>query len=610
MRRIRGETAWAEVRVNGLSRWLAPLVALAAVHVSALGAIEDSFSPLVAWRQASGLEVTPIHIGLLPNGSLFFINEYNFSQHPEVNIAAPGFEPEFVYLMQTTPIGSALPTSILISPLENPASFMAVTDPVANTLRMKALPCTGHAFMADGNLFFASGADARVDLNLYFKGDLEASLAIDGFADSLTLNSSTSQWTLNPDAIVPGPQTGRPLRWYATVTRLADSRMMLTGGYEKVLPVSSYNPSVEAFDPAKNAWAAVSDVHATPPGLENPDYPHVFQFPYTHGHVNTVMMVGGSGEPLFLYLDKDQNSWFRTQKFRPGAKEYIDASAPQAVFPNFASSSALLPLRLPEDSWGYSNGSILYAGGVKGTPLESHVDVYDPVANAWRPSIPMHGPRHHPATVLLPDGRVLILNGWDDVSQVSQTGYAEYVDPRNGFALTQGTANMPETRGYHNLAVLLPDGRVLVASGNVDGNDGIERSDFRYYSPDYMTKARPQLLSVQDMNVGGYSYIAVPHNTSVSEATLMGLGAMTHSFDQNQRNVQLRVFDTSSTIRFMSGKWVRVGPKLCQGTPDPCQDLHLVQAPSSRELAPPGPYMLFILDKNRVPSAGKMLMLK
>jgi hypothetical protein len=320
--------------------------------------------------------------------------------------------------------------------------------------------------------------------------------------------------------------------------------------------------------------------------------------------------VGGSAEPLFLYLDKDQNSWFRTGKFRPGAKEYIDASAPQVVFPNFSSSSALLPLRLPEDSWGYSNGSILYAGGKKGTPLESHVDVYDPGTNAWRPSIPMHGPRHHPATVLLPDGRILILNGWDDVSQINQTGYAEYVDPRNGFALTQGTANMPETRGYHNLAVLLPDGRVLVASGNVAGDDLIERSDFRYYYPDYMSKARPQILSADDMKIGGYSYIAVPHDASIGEAALMGLGAMTHSFDMNKRHVQLRVFGTSATVRFMSGKWVRVGPKLCQDNPDPCQDLHLVQAPSSRELAPPGPYMLFVLDKNRVPSTGRMLMLK
>ena len=41
-----------------------------------------------------------------------------------------------------------------------------------------------------------------------------------------------------------------------------------------------------------------------------------------------------------------------------------------------------------------------------------------------------------------------------------------------------------------------------------------------------------------------------------------------------------------------------------------CFDLHLVQAPLTREAAPPGHYMLFILDPDRVPSEGKILKLR
>src|SRR5205085_2238774 len=231
----------------------------------------------------------------------------------------------------------------------------------ANTFRMKTLTCSGHALLANGNLFFASGADGTVDLSIYKTGDLFGAVSIDGIAESVTYNPTLNTWTLNPKAIVKGPQ-GEPLRWYATVTRLADSRMLLTGGYEAVLPVSIYNRSVEAFDPVRNAWTAVSGLAQTPPGIENPDYTHVWQWPYADP-TRSVMMIGGSAEPLFMLMNRGVTTWQHTNTYRPGAKEVIDAFAPQPVFPNHGSSSAMLPLRLPGDGWGYGNGSILYAGG-------------------------------------------------------------------------------------------------------------------------------------------------------------------------------------------------------------------------------------------------------
>jgi hypothetical protein len=159
--------------------------------------------------------------------------------------------------------------------------------------------------------------------------------------------------------------------------------------------------------------------------------------------------------------------------------------------------------------------------------------------------------------------------------------------------------------------VLLPDGRVMVGGGNVDGNDAIERTNFRYYYPDYMFKARPQIAFAQEtLRFGGYSLIAVPHGTSMGEAALLGLGSMTHSFDMNQRNVQLRVFDPAITLRLMLGQWMQVGPEQCVDSPGLCYDLHMIQAPPSKEMAPPGHYMLFVLDKNRVPSTGKILKLE
>ena len=567
------------------------LACVIAVAPAPAQALADSYSPLVAWKQPSGFEVTPIHIGILPDGRVFMLNSYSYFQHPEVDLPKLG-SPEFLFVMPTTAPFAPQPESVTIIPIPNAAPFLPSVDTRTNTYRFKTLTCSGHALLANGSIFFASGADVTVDLTLYKSGNLVDALTVDGIAESATYNAPLGSWTVNPKAIVAGPQ-GEPLRWYATVTRLADSRMLVTGGYETVYPVSIYNNSVEIFDAESNAWSVVSGLAQTPLGVENPDYPHVFQYPEADP-ARDVLVIGGSGEAMFLSVNG--LGWKQTGRFRPGAKEIIDFFAPQRVFPNFGSSSAMLPLRLPEDSWGYANGSVLYAGGEHDTPLEGNVDIYDPVANAWRASIPMHGRRHHPSTVILPDGRILIVAGHDDESPVSEVGYAEYVDPRNNFALTRGTSFMPEVRGYHSITVLLPDGRVMIGAGNVDGGDGIERNDFRYYYPDYMFKPRPQLAwAARDLWFGGVSMVEVPTGTSVREIALVALGSQTHSFDMNQRHVQLR--------------FVRAGATQCAAG-DVCTDIYHVQAPATKELAPPGHYILYVLDQDRVPSLGQIVSLQ
>lgn len=577
----------------------------------------DYYSPIVEWQQVSGFDVTPIHAGLLPNGNVFFVNAYNFFENPDMDLTAPGFNPEFVFVMQPTPAYVDPPASVLIGALDSPTPLMPLLDAQANTIQFKSLACSGHSLMADGSLFFASGVDANVDLSLYNSGNLVQSLTVDGIAESFSLNPFTTVWTQNPDTLVAAPVTGEPLRWYSTVTRLADSRMLVTGGYEQVFPLLTYNTSVEVFDPAANSWSVLSSLADTPPGIENPDYTHVFQFPYdyvdsaTGNSLDVVLMLGGSGEPLFLYLQGQDKFWYHTDHYRPGAKEFIDASAPTKVFPGHGSSSAMLPIRLPGDGWGYANGSVITVGGAHHTPMEGNIDVYDPGPDAWRPSIPMSGLRHHGSTVILPDGRILILAGHDDESPTSQTGYAEYVDPKNNFALSQGVAFMPETRGYHTVSILLPDGRVLLGGGNVSGRDAIEQTNFRYYYPDYMFKPRPWITYTQNtIRTGAYSLVFVPHMTNIDEASLMGLGSMTHSFDMSQRSVQLRLFDLNITMKRISGAWVQVDPAQCVGDPAGCLDVHAIQAPITRELAPPGYYMLFILDENRVPSPGKIVKLE
>ena len=68
------------------------------------------------------------------------------------------------------------------------------------------------------------------------------------------------------------------------------------------------------------------------------------------------------------------------------------------------------------------------------------------------------------------------------------------------------------------------------------------------------------------------------------EAVLIGFGSMTHSFDMNQRYVQLPV----NAVTAVS---VEIGP------------------PESPRVAPPGHYMLFLLDAARIPSEAIIVQL-
>lgn len=554
----------------------------------------DYYSPIVNWASTSNEKVAPIHISLLPSGDVYFMSP-RFVMTPSSPYISP---PQTVMV------------DIIDSPLPEPQ-----IDPDSGLVIGKGMVCGGHALTSEGELFIASGTYSEMNQN---DPNPLLGAVVKGIAESFSFDYNSRTYTQNPNAVGIGREFGKPLRWYGTVTRLADSRMLLTGGYENVLPLEEgqYNNSLEVFDHSTNQWSVVSDYNNTPLGLENPDYTHVFQFPYNIelGEIpikySVVSVIGGSGEPKFMLLNGNQSYWHSTENYRPGAKEYIDANQGRKVFPNHGSSSAMLPIRLPESSWGYNNGSILQVGGAHHTPLEGNIDVYDPIDNLWRESISMGFLRHHASTIILPDGRILILAGHDDEDLSNPNGYAQYVDPKNNFSIAKGASYMPESRGYHTVTVLLPDGRVIIGGGNERSELGNEKPNFRYYYPDYFFKQRPHLVyAPETINIGQYFPVLVPHNTDVDEMALVSLGAMTHSFDMSQRHIQLRKYSQKFIFKVENNQFLPSDEVQCAAPNMQCFDLHYVQGPETLELASAGHYMLFLLDRERVPSIGKILKL-
>ena len=222
---------------------------------------------------------------------------------------------------------------------------------------------------------------------------------------------------------------------------------------------------------------------------------------------------------------------------------------------------------------------VLIMGG--GSPPTNTVEEIDLAVSkpAWRTRAPMKKARRQLNATLLPDGKVLVTGGsggkdFDDDTQPVKM--PELYDPESDTWTSLAPA--AEYRGYHSTALLLPDGRVINAGGR-------KRRTVEIFSPPYLKQGgapRPTISSVEPAIAPGSDFFVQTSDAArIMKVTLLALGSVTHAFDQNQR--------------FLNLSFSRKGGGLT------------VSAPEDNFAAPPGYYMLFVLDGRGVPSVGKMV---
>ncbi len=239
-------------------------------------------------------------------------------------------------------------------------------------------------------------------------------------------------------------------RFWHTATLLGDGTVLVTGGaaggidrFERSFALAT----VERYDPGHGVWRSG-------PRLSFARDNH-FAVRLTDGRV----LVAGSGgvrersasgedvtalgpDPgerrrLAELFDPAQDQWF------PAGRMGVGRTNPTATV--------------------LADGRVLVAGGTTPSPTAT-AELFDPHTGAWTAAAEMASPRSYHAAVLLADGRVLVTGGivhslpGPSIITVSTESY----DPRTG-TWTVG-APMRERRWYHT-AVVLADGRVLVAGG-------------------------------------------------------------------------------------------------------------------------------------------------
>ena len=408
-----------------------------------------------------------------------------------------------------------------------------VFDPATNGVTTKAAPgynvfCMGHTHLADGRIFTAGG---HID---DYEGYIHASI----------YNSNTNSWTSAPDM-----NAGR---WYPTSTTLANGDVLVVSGTIHG-PASSqvFNEVPQVYQAGSNSWRTLSS--AT---LHLQLYPFMFLAPN-----GKVFLAGWNPDTKYLNTS-GTGSWSAVANSIHGWRNYGNAVM-------------------------YDAGKIILIGGDGDTSTRTPTATAETIdlnatTPAWKSVASMHYARRQQNATLLPDGTILVTGGSSaqgfDVASGAVFPAEIYNPSTNTWTVM---ASMAKYRGYHSFALLLPDGRVLSGGGQINASGGANGSNAEIYSPPYLFKGTRPTITSAPTSVGYGQTALIGTSDSIARATWIRLSAVTHSFNQEQRFLNLSFSATSGGVN--------------------------VTFPSSANLSPPGYYMLFLLNSSGVPSVAKII---
>ncbi|KAF8497704.1 glyoxal oxidase N-terminus-domain-containing protein [Gautieria morchelliformis] len=391
-------------------------------------------------------------------------------------------------------------------------------------------------------------------------------------------------------------------RWYPSALRLDDGSVMVFGGqvgggYTNTLSLN--NPTYE-FYPPKN-------IHGYN-GIQIPsqflkDTLQANQFPLMFGLPDgNIFIVANTQSMIF--------NWRTNVETRlPNIPNGVRVTSP------YSAGAVLLPL---SPATGYTP-EVLICGGstLSDTASTSTFTTQFPaskqcvrivlnaagIAAGWQVET-MPQPRIMPNALLLPDGRVLFVNG----AHSGAAGFGNFKDlvgqsnadnpafqgllynPAAPAGSRFSQADLPTSniaRMYHSSATLTPNGTIMIAGSNPNQDVTTTKyaTEYRveWLSPSYLTLPRPTYTDLPGTINFGTTFtlqVTIPSSATGVTVSLMDLGFSTHAAQMSQRLVHL-VATLSSDRKSLS-----------------------IQAPPNAMLYPPGPAFLFVLTNDGVPSFG------
>jgi Domain of unknown function (DUF1929)/IPT/TIG domain len=349
-------------------------------------------------------------------------------------------------------------------------------------------------------------------------------------------------------------------RWYPNVTLLSDGRVIAFSGLNET--TGATNSTVEIYT-VGTGWSGQYNAPFTPP-----------LYPRMHLLPSGKVFFAGSLPTSYMF-DPTSNTWSSVANTKSGINRIYG-------------SSVLLPLT-PANNYD-PRVFILGGGQPTATPTTELID-FGAGSPSWEYGPDMTQARVEMVAVLLPTGKVLAMGGSatdEDGSTASLN--ADLYDPAANSFSSAGANVYP--RMYHTEALLMPDATVWLAGSNP--STGVFEQHMEIYQPAYLftrdgnnsviAAPRPTISSAPgNISWGGQFTVTTPDAINITSALLMKPGSSTHGFDFDERQVGLNFTAGSGTLT--------------------------VTGPPNANIAPPGYYMLFLINNHGVPSVAKFLLL-
>lgn len=422
--------------------------------------------------------------------------------------------------------------------------------------------CAGAAFLMDGSLLVSGGNSPR-DSSVFVPGAGEV---------------ATSPFPMASD------------RWYGTLITLPDGRALMMGGSAPYAALRAHQNPTQAVN--AGTVSMTPEVYEPSTGFRSlfgaysreafgPDH-HRYWYPRAWVAPNGDVF-GVSSEKMW-YLDASGDGSVRVVgDFKTG----VDATTRPNVGPT---STAVM----------FAPGRILQVGGNgyydgHATPSSALATVID--INGAAPVLtevsPMSVGRQWANATVLPDGKVVVTGGTREANRggADAVYHAELWDPET----ETWTAGAPASviRVYHSAAILMPNGTVLSTGGGAPGP--VNNLNAEVYYPPYLFRTsasggvelapRPRPIAVSTLSPGyGESLnVDLASAAPLQRVALIGTSSVTHSFNGSQRWMELPFVQSGGRVAAV--------------------------LPAGAAEAPPGYYMVFLIDAAGVPSPGIVISL-
>lgn len=449
--------------------------------------------------------------------------------------------------------------------------------------------CSGGAFLPDGR-WLSLGGNAPLDFIDPTVGD--------GFTAIRYMSRSSTNAALNGQ---PWSEPGNKLssaRWYASAQTMPDGSIFVASG-----SLNGLNPTVPAnnnptYEILNNQ--GISNGVSIPLQILEKNQPY-YMYPFLH------QLSDGS---MFIFVSKSSELF--NVATNTTTKTFPDLPGDYRTYPN-TGGSVLLPL---SSATQWAPDIIICGGGAYQditSPTDPSCGRIQPLSNnpTWELDSMPEG-RGMVEGTLLPDGTVIFLNGCNQGAQGFGLARAptyealiyNYAAPLGQRWQKGASSNI--ARLYHSVALLMPDGTVMIAGSNpvqmpvltpvpnqVPSEDYVTEFRVEMYTPPYLqgnnANRRPTniVLSSTSLQVGKTFTItfSAPPNAQNVKVSLYHGGFVTHSLHMNHR---MAFLDNTGWVAGQANQKLTVS------------------MPPNTNVVPPGPYQVFVVVDG-VPGVGQFV---